>query len=61
MMQCTGCQSYKAGIARVLGCIADSLQEGRLTSISTTDYKNTKASIFRLEVVGIAMAHIVVV
>ena len=30
---------------RVLGCIADSLQEGRFTSISPTDYKNTKAGI----------------
>jgi hypothetical protein len=37
------------------------LQEGRLTSISTTDYKNTKASIFRSEVVGITVAHVVVV
>ena len=47
--------------ARVLGSIADPLQECRLTSISSTDYKNTKAGIFRSEFVGITVAHVVVV
>ena len=42
---------------RVLGCVADSLQERRFASISPTDYKDTKASIFRSEVIGIAVAH----
>jgi hypothetical protein len=32
---------------RVLGCVTDSLQERRFASISPTDYKDTKASIFR--------------
>jgi hypothetical protein len=31
---------------RVLGCVADSLQERRFASISPTDYKDTKASIY---------------
>ena len=30
----------------VLSCIADSLEERSFSSISPTDYKNTKASIF---------------
>jgi hypothetical protein len=42
---------------RVLGCVADSFQEHRFSSISPTDYKDTKASIFRSEVVGITVAH----
>ena len=42
---------------RVLGCVADSFQERRFTRISPTDYKDTKASIFRSEVIGIAVAH----
>ena len=37
---------------RVLGCVADSLQERRFPSIGPTDYKDTKASIFRSEIVG---------
>ena len=41
---------------RVLGCVADPLQECRFASISTTDYKDTKASIFRSEVIGINVA-----
>ena len=42
---------------RVLGCVADSLQERRFASISPTDYKDTKTSIFRSEVIGITVAH----
>ena len=38
--------------ARVLGCVADSLQERRFPSIGPTDYKDTKASIFHSEIVG---------
>ena len=34
---------------RVLGCVADSLQERRFSSISPTDYKDTKARIFHSE------------
>ena len=41
----------------ILGCIADSLQERRFASISPTDYKDTKVSIFRSEVIGIKVAH----
>jgi hypothetical protein len=37
---------------RVLGCVADSLQERRFPSIGPTDYKDTKASIFRSEIIG---------
>ena len=40
---------------RVLGGIADSLQEGRFASIGPTDHKNTKASIFRSEIIGITV------
>ena len=39
---------------RILGCVADSLQDRRFASISPTDYKDTKISIFRSEVIGIA-------
>ena len=42
---------------RVLGCVADSLQKRRFTSISSTDYKDTKAIIFRSKVIGIKIAH----
>ena len=42
---------------RVLGCVADSLQERRFASISPTDYKDTKASIFRSEVIEITVVH----
>ena len=42
---------------RVLGCVADPLQKRRFASISTTNYKDTKASIFRSEVIGINVAH----
>ena len=38
-------------------CVAYSLQDRRLASISPTDYKNTKVSIFRSEVVGITVVH----
>ena len=43
---------------RVLGCVADSLQERRFTSIGPTDYKDTKASICRSEVIGVTVAHV---
>ena len=42
---------------RVLGCVADSLQERRFASISPTDYKDTKTSIFRSKVVEFTVAH----
>ena len=42
---------------RILCCIADSFQERRFASISPTDYKDTKASIFRSEVIGTKVAH----
>ena len=42
---------------RILSCVADSLQERRFASISPTDYKDTKVSIFRSEVIGIKVAH----
>ena len=42
---------------RILGCVADPLQESRFASISPTDYKNTKPSIFRSKVVGVTVAH----
>ena len=42
---------------RVLSCVADSLQERRFASISPTDYKDTKASIFRSKLIGIIVAH----
>ena len=42
---------------RVLSCVADSLQERRFASISPTDYKDTKARIFRSDVVEITVAH----
>ena len=37
---------------RVLGSVADSLQERRFPSIGPTDDKDTKASIFRSELIG---------
>ena len=43
--------------ARILGCVADSLQERRFAGISPTDYKDAKASIFRSKVVGITVVH----
>ena len=42
---------------RVLFRVADSLQERSFASISTTDYKDTKASILCSEVIGITGAH----
>ena len=42
---------------RVISCIADSLQKRRFASISSTDYKDTKASIFSSEFMGINVAH----
>ena len=42
---------------RVLGCVADSLQDRRFASISPTDYKDTKASICCSEVIGITVSH----
>ena len=42
---------------RVLGCVTNSLQKRRFASVSSTDYKDTKTSIFRSEVIGITIAH----
>ena len=42
---------------RVLGCVADSLQECSFASISTTDYKDTKVSILCSKVIEITVAH----
>ena len=46
---------------RILRCVADSLQERRFASIGPSDYKDTKVSIFRSEVIGITIAQHVVV
>ena len=45
---------------RILGCVTDSLQERRFSSIGPSDYKYTKVSILCSEVVGITIAHHVV-
>ena len=37
---------------RVLGCVADSLQERRFPSIGPTEYKDTKARIFCSGIIG---------
>ena len=42
---------------RVLGGVADSLQQRRFTSIGPTDYKDSKASIFRSEGIGSRVTH----
>ena len=42
---------------RVLRCVADSLQERRFASVSPTNYKYTKASICRSEVIGVTVVH----
>ena len=42
---------------RILGCVADSLQERRFASISPSDYKDTKAFIFLSKVIVIKVAH----
>ena len=42
---------------RIVCCVADSLQERSYASIGTTDYKNTKASIFCSEIIGFAVDH----
>ena len=42
---------------RILSCVADSLQERHFASISPTNYKDAKVSIFRLEVIGITVVH----
>ena len=42
---------------RVLGCVADSLQESRFACVSPADYENTKTSILRSEIIGIRIAH----
>ena len=46
---------------RILRCVADSLQERRFASIGPSDYKYTKVSVLCSEVVGITIAHHVVV
>ena len=46
---------------RILCCVANSLQECRFASIGPSDYKYTKVSVFRSEIIGIAVAHHVVV
>jgi len=38
---------------RVLGCVADFLQERRFSRIGPTDYKDTKARIFLSEIIGV--------
>ena len=42
---------------RVLGCVANSLQERSFASVSTTDYKDTKVLILCSKVIGITVAH----
>jgi hypothetical protein len=44
---------YVVEDTRILGCVADSLQQRRFASISQTDYKDTKASIFCSEIIWI--------
>ena len=46
-----------AADTRILGCVADPLQERRLASISPADYKNTKESMLCSEVVWIIVVH----
>ena len=46
---------------RILSCVANSLQESRFTSIGPSNYKDTKVSVFRSKVIGISVAHHVVV
>ena len=46
--------------ARVLSRVADTLQERCFASISPTDYKYSKASIHRSEVIVFTVAHFVV-
>ena len=45
---------------RILGCVTDSLQEGRFSSIGPSDYKYSKVSILCSEIIGITIAHHVV-
>ena len=42
---------------RILGRVADSLQERCFASISPANYKDTKSGIFRSEVIWIEVAH----
>ena len=42
---------------KILGCVADSSQERRFARIGPTDYEDTKASIFRSEVMEITVVH----
>ena len=42
---------------RIVGCVADSLQERRFASVSPTDYKDAKVRIFRSEIVRITVVH----
>jgi hypothetical protein len=42
---------------RILGCVADSLQQRSFASISPADYKDAKSSIFCSEVIWIKVAH----
>ena len=42
---------------RILGCVADSLQQCCFASISPADYKYAKVSIFRPEVIWTKVAH----
>ena len=42
---------------RILRCVTDSLQEGRFASIGPSDYKYTEVSVFRSELIGIAVVH----
>ena len=42
---------------RILGCVADSLQERRFTSVGPSDHKDTKMSIFCSKIIGITVGH----
>ena len=42
---------------RILCCVTDPLQERRFASIGPSDYKYTEVSVFRSELIGIAVAH----
>jgi hypothetical protein len=42
---------------RILGCVADSLQERSFASIGPSNYKDSKMSILCSEIIGITVAH----
>ena len=43
---------------RIIGCVANSLQESGFASIGPSDYKNTKMGIFCSKIIWIKVAHV---